>query len=75
MVIMFRKYHLDNIIQLPAVPGQKPPPVSPAMSPVLLVQIQHIFQISGHRKSSIMHRKLFHWLNPATAKVYVLPIV
>lgn len=41
--IMFRKYHLDGEVHLPAVPGQKPPPASPVMSPGFPGQIQPIF--------------------------------
>lgn len=43
MGIMLRKYHLDGKVQLPAVPGQKPPSASPVMSPVFPGQIQPIF--------------------------------
>lgn len=47
MDFVFRKYHKDGKVQLPAVPGHKPPPVSPRMSPVYSGQIQPIFQTSS----------------------------
>lgn len=51
--MLFRKYHLNGKVQLPAVPGQKPPPASPIMSSVSRADTDF-----KHTESSTIHCKL-----------------